>query len=241
MSSQAEDEQIMRRNVRKAYRECIQHIDNATRFTSPEFEYNPNGFGRWYYSRTLPKAIQFDDGTSTVTAAPVIFEVVGQISKAEPITKDEDPCALFFCIESRPDPASRGHWQRIPEALKNIASGTGHNPDISKVFRKDPCTGRGFLRVNWNPAQRASLFSQVSPKHSQGFTDISADHSLCLVSKLDCTDGEAPVFIRGYKGQIESLRAPLPIQVLFHLSHNDREDLDQPPVLELSLISVASL
>jgi hypothetical protein len=146
-------------NLNLIYRYCVYHLDSVTdQISDLHFEFD--GTQNWLCSRSLPKPLSFSFSVDPITDAPLIFQVIGQISERKKPVIDQHSQEIW--IEGRSDAASRALWSRIPDSLNAISEATHLSLNPSKLFEVDEHSGIMRLRVIWTQT-RANVSCSMLP------------------------------------------------------------------------------
>lgn len=142
--------QVMTDNLDLIYRYCVYHLDSVNN-KIPDVHFEFDGTQKWLCSRSLPKPLSFSFSVDPITDAPLIFQVIGQISeRKEPVVNQH---FQEIWIEGRSDAASRALWSHIPDSLNAISEAAHLSFNLSKLFEVDDHSGVVRLRVVWTPTQ----------------------------------------------------------------------------------------
>lgn len=220
------------KNIHAVYQTCVSHLDAISTLDSSDIHFDFDNVQNWICSRSLPTPLSFDFCGKPITEAPIIFQVIGQISESKPITQGE--LETSFWIESRDDPVSRALWDRIPKSLEFIATSAKLKFDYSELCE----LGDRKLRVVWTPISDARVVSigfpiQNGNQVAKRVPMFGTDQSGTIV------ETRMPVFLRGHPGVLPSLLGGQAVQVIFHLVYREKEDGELS--LRASLINMASV
>lgn len=145
------------------YRHCIRHLDSLHSQDVTRATFEPNGTQRWFASHPMPQPLMVEFSDSPVTTAPLIFQVIGQISRRKEIVKMRNAEGkvkkAIFWVECRADRASQAMWAHIPHSLGLIATKAESYLSLSRVFEIDRDSGILRLRMVWTASE--ALENQV--------------------------------------------------------------------------------
>jgi hypothetical protein len=148
-------------NLETVYQNCVQHLDCIDPACLSNIQFDFDGTQNWLCSRTLPTPLFFDFCSEPVTSSPLIFHVVGQISKSKPITKLHPTDATSFWIEPRSDTISRTLWSRIPQSIEAVTQAAKATFNSSELYETDSASGTARLRMVWTPVQDVWYVSNI--------------------------------------------------------------------------------
>lgn len=159
------------------YQSCIQHLDSVTPRGTVPIHFYPDGSRNHYQicGRDLLEPLYIEFTGKQAEDAPIIFELIGQISLLKPIhpsqadASTEPQTHAKFWIECRPDVASRVFWHRIPAAFHAIAAQCDSPVDLSEVLEVDRDTGRILVCMKWSSVGEQSPFAKVSEHYDNSY------------------------------------------------------------------------
>ncbi|KZP11520.1 hypothetical protein FIBSPDRAFT_962179 [Athelia psychrophila] len=197
-------------NMPLIYRHCLYHIDSIDPLNLSNMLFDHDGGRQWICSRSLPKPLTIETIDTPVIDAPIIFQVIGQISRRKNLVRIRNPAGdmvkAVIWVECRDDRASRALWARIPRSLTLVSVAAESYLSHSKAFEIDPDSGIMRMRIVWSPNEGVD-------------------------------NKEVPAFIGGDRVEIGALQHGQAVTVLFNLVHG--APAHNKAYLEVSMISVA--
>lgn len=155
----------MSENLSAIYYQCVRHIDSLKPHDVGTIYFDYDGIRKWICSRTISQPLMFSFADTPVTAAPLIFQVIGQISNTKSVVKlrnsSGDVTRATFWAESRPDRASHALWGQIPRSLGLISAAADSYLSFSRLFEVDQDSGVMRLRIVWAPEQAGQVSLHV--------------------------------------------------------------------------------
>jgi hypothetical protein len=152
----------MDQNLEIIYQNCVQQLDCIDPVCLSNIQFDFDGTQNWLCSRRLPTPLCFDFCSSEpVTSSPVIFHVVGQISKSKPIIESHPTDVTSFWIEPRSDTISRTIWSRIPQSIEAVTQAAKVTSNSSELYETDSASGTARLRMVWAPVQDVWYVSNI--------------------------------------------------------------------------------
>lgn len=142
-------------NMPLIYRHCLYHIDSIDPLNLSNMLFDHDGGRQWICSRSLPKPLTIETIDTPVIDAPIIFQVIGQISRRKNLVRIRNPAGdmvkAVIWVECRDDRASRALWARIPRSLTLVSVAAESYLSHSKAFEIDPDSGIMRMRIVWSP------------------------------------------------------------------------------------------
>lgn len=132
------------------YLQSIIHLDSIPDSVADDMQFDYNGCDKWICSRALETPLSISPIVSTVSSAPLIFQMTGIIGCITHRQHSDDArTTVSFWLTCPLDTASRVFWSRIPVSLRTIGGMVDLPLDYREFFGLDMEARLCKIQIEW--------------------------------------------------------------------------------------------